>query len=192
MDRSPERLKRAEAIRKRERQDRGDEEREQQAIKEQIARSKEAEKARGAQQNQEQPDTDPLELERTDREKIKLSFVAKGGLPNQLSPPDSQGAETSKDEQLAPRTEEQKSQTVTPPAEEPPAPSVKMSFGSMVPKPKNVFAAAAKKNPLAGKKAAIKEQPKKMSEVERIMKEEMAKKRPANELGAANKKQRVI
>jgi DNA/RNA-binding protein KIN17 len=42
-------------------------------------------------------------------------------------------------------------------------------------KPKNVFS-AAKKNALGGKKAAAIEQPKKMSEAERIMKEEMEQK----------------
>jgi DNA/RNA-binding protein KIN17 len=42
-------------------------------------------------------------------------------------------------------------------------------------KPKNVFS-AAKKNALGGKKALAIEQPKKMSEAERIMREEMEQK----------------
>jgi DNA/RNA-binding protein KIN17 len=42
-------------------------------------------------------------------------------------------------------------------------------------KPKNVFS-AAKKNALGGKKAVAIEQPKKMSEAERIMREEMEQK----------------
>jgi DNA/RNA-binding protein KIN17 len=60
-------------------------------------------------------------------------------------------------------------------------------------KPKNVFA-AAKKNALGGgKKASITEQPKKMSEAERIMKEEIERKRsrgPQGFGGPAPKKQR--
>lgn len=63
-----------------------------------------------------------------------------------------------------------------PTAEAPSAPdkaSVKMGFQS---KPKNVFA-AVKKNALAGKKVVVLEQPKKISEAERIMKEEMERKR---------------
>jgi DNA/RNA-binding protein KIN17 len=59
-------------------------------------------------------------------------------------------------------------------------------------KPKNVFA-AAKKNALAGKKAAVIEQPKKMSEAERIMKEEIERKRNREAFassGPSQKKQR--
>ena len=82
-------------------------------------------------------------------------------------------------------------QTVTPPAEESVAPAVKMSFGSVGTKAKNVFA-PLKKNPLAGKKMAIKEEPKKMSEMERIMREETARKRPAPDTGAGAKRQRVV
>ncbi len=50
---------------------------------------------------------------------------------------------------------------------------VKMGIQS---KPKNVFA-AAKKNALTGKKTAVIEQPKKISKAERIMKEEIERKR---------------
>ena len=68
--------------------------------------------------------------------------------------------------------------------------SVKMGFQN---KPKNVFA-AVKKNALSGgKKPTIIEQPKKMSEAERIMKEELERKRNrgANTSGGpAAKKQR--
>jgi DNA/RNA-binding protein KIN17 len=59
-------------------------------------------------------------------------------------------------------------------------------------KPKNVFA-AAKKNALAGKKAAVIEQPKKMSEAERIMKDEIERKRSREAFasgGPSQKRQR--
>jgi DNA/RNA-binding protein KIN17 len=76
------------------------------------------------------------------------------------------------------------------PAPGPAAPAkvtMKMSLSS---KPKKVFS-AAKKNTLGGKKAFVAEQPKKMSEAERIIKKEMAKKRgPSGFGGPAQKKQR--
>jgi DNA/RNA-binding protein KIN17 len=56
-------------------------------------------------------------------------------------------------------------------------------------KPKNVFA-AAKKNALGGKKSIAIEQPKKMSEAERIMREEMERnsKRSASGFGGPSQK----
>ena len=188
IDNSPEALRRQDAIRKKERQDKGDEEREQKLIRQQIEKAQEAERARKGHQGQEEADAEARRLERGDGEKIKLSF-AKSGPTKPLSPPDSQVAETPKDE--SPTTEiTDKPQIATPPVEEASTPAIKMSFGSAAPKQKNVFA-AAKKNPLAGKKIATKEQPKKISEVERIMKEEMSRKRPANDMGVDAKRQRV-
>jgi DNA/RNA-binding protein KIN17 len=60
-----------------------------------------------------------------------------------------------------------------------------MKFGTKPPQAKNVFA-QAKKNALSGgtKKPSTFEQPRKMSEAERIMKEEMErKKRPREAAG---------
>lgn len=60
----------------------------------------------------------------------------------------------------------------TPDSAPPQAPAkITMSFGAQ--KPKNVFSAAAKKNPLAGKKGPVMAPQKKMTEQERIMKAEM-------------------
>lgn len=64
----------------------------------------------------------------------------------------------------------------------PPEGKVSMKI-NMQAKPKNVFA-AAKKNALAGKKALVIEQPKKMSEAERIMKEEIERKRSQESSGS--------
>jgi DNA/RNA-binding protein KIN17 len=69
--------------------------------------------------------------------------------------------------------------------------SLKMGFQN---KPKNVFA-AAKKNALGGKKSIAIEQPKTMSEAERIMKDEMERKNKRGPQGfggpgPAQKKQR--
>lgn len=157
IDRSPETMKRREAIMKKERQDRGDEEREQRQIQEQVER---------AQQNAEKEDEiDPeaRNLQRTEGEKVKLN-LGFGSKPAEesksKSPTEENGASS---ESPAPAPVE---------AAAPPAPKLSMSFGGDK-KPKNVFASAAKKNPLAGKKGTVMEAPKKMSEQERIMKQEM-------------------
>ncbi|KAI9661761.1 MAG: hypothetical protein M1821_009000 [Bathelium mastoideum] len=186
IDNSPEALKRQDALRKRERQDRGDEEREQKLIQQQIEKARKAEKVRESRKEFDQVDMEAHTLQRVEGEKIKLNFVAKSGPVKPPSPSDSQTEDAVKGEQLLLETEGA-SQTITPPVEEP---AVKLLLGSTGGKPKNVFA-AAKKNPLAGKKMAVKEQPKKMSEVERIMREELARKRSTDDMGASAKRQRI-
>lgn len=190
IDNSPEALRRADAIRKKERQDRGDEEREQAAIREQVRKAKLDAEGRG----EHDPDETEKELKRADGEKIKLSFGAKPAATKAEPTPYSSAT---KDEPTPGQTNEQKDKShteakVEPAEAQPAAPgkiSVKMGFSS---KPKNVFA-AAKKNALGGKKAAIIEQPKKMSEAERIMREEMErnnKRGPPGFGGPPQKKQR--
>lgn len=189
IDNSPEALRRQDAIRKKERQDKGDEEREQMLIKEQVRRAKQDAEARGESEMDEQD----LGLKREEGEKIKLSFGAKPSVPNPESKivqpaesktptgdGDAPSLETAKDEEKSseiPAKEDDKPTEPTNPEAATQAPakvSLKMGFQS---KPKNVFA-AAKKNALGGnKKAPVFEQPKKMSEAERIMKEEIERKR---------------
>lgn len=197
IDNSPDTMRKREAVMKKERQDKGDEEREQQEIQEQV------ERARQNADKEEELDPEAKLLQRKDGEKVKLN-IGFGSKSN---------AEA-KSEQAAPRTEspEQKesgvnsaSPTATPdaapaaaspapapPAEaasQQPAPKISMSFGGDK-KPKNVFA-AAKKNPLAGKKGSVMEAPKKMTEQERIMKAEMEateRKRSRAPSGFANAK----
>lgn len=166
IDNSPEALRRQDAIRKKERQDKGDEEREQMLIREQIERAKRDAADRGDGDSEE----DENELKREEGEKIKLSFGAK--LAAVTEPAKSLSAPTKAGENNDSTETAQAGPSETPATEPAPAPakvSMKMGFSS---KPKNVFA-AAKKNALGGKKAAIIEQPKKMSEAERIMREEM-------------------
>ena len=67
IDNSPEALRRQDAIRKKERQDRGDEEREQRLIREQIERA-EAERAK------DEEDEGAKELKRQDGDYIMVSF----------------------------------------------------------------------------------------------------------------------
>jgi DNA/RNA-binding protein KIN17 len=167
IDNSPEALRRQDAIRKKERQDKGDEEREQMLIREQIQRAQADAEKRG----DGEFDEDENELKREEGEKIKLSFAAK--LPESKQPLQSP-SETAKEEEKN-NTEGEQTESSEVPAEAAPAPariSMKMGFSS---KPKNVFA-VAKKNALGGKKVAVVEQPKKMSEAERIMREEMERK----------------
>ena len=199
IDNSPEALRRADAVRKKEMQDKGDEVREQQQIKAMVRKAQED----AAERELPDGDEESRELKRTEGEKIKLSFGAKPAAlaaapaPNEPgaqanksaspknddagpstsdSPPDAEAEAATKSDQQTPAPAEASSvepataaePTPTAPAA-PPKVSMKMSFA---PKPKNVFA-AAKKNALGGKKVKVVGQPKKMSEAERIMKEEM-------------------
>ncbi|TAQ90401.1 hypothetical protein B7494_g1260 [Chlorociboria aeruginascens] len=200
IDNSPEALRRQDAIRKKERQDKGDEEREQMLIKEQVRRAKMDAEARG----EEEMDEHQGELKRAEGgEKIKLNFGTKPTATKiDPSPTDMESESkkietksssvadtpalepTKKDEELAGDPEELPGASAASAKV-----SMKMGFSS---KPKNVFA-AAKKNALGGKKNAVIEQPKKMSEAERIMKEEIARKRIRSVSGSggpAQKKQK--
>jgi len=198
IDNSPENLRRQDAVRRKERQDRGDEEREQAAIREQIKRAR----ADRGEDEDEQEDDVARELKREEGEKIKLTFGSKATAKKEenenvqpikdLADKDMVGTSESlsKDQIVAVDETKGTEPSQDTPTQEPAAQkvTVKMGFSS---KPKNVFA-AAKKNVLGGKKSTIIEQPKKMSEAERIMREEMErKKRGPSGFGApAHKKQK--
>lgn len=189
IDNSPDALRRQDAIRKRERQDKGDEEREQLLIREQVKRARHDAEARGAFDDGEEGG----ELKRAEGEKIKLSFGAKP-VPKMETAAEKASTDDGSTSTAAPNADpsekgkdledgdpEVKSDKETTPAE-PVAPAkvlLKMGFSS---KPKNVFA-VAKKNAFGGKKAAVIEQPKKMSEAERIMKEEIERKQKRDSSG---------
>lgn len=193
IDNSPEALRRQDAIRKKERQDRGDEEREQAAIREQVRRARMDAEARGEAEVEEAE----RELKRDEGGKIKLSFGAKPAVPKVDSPDKTEvkkEEDTDAGEGSAPTGDEQNGEVAVKKQEaDSPALAAKVSMKmGLSSKPKNVFA-AAKKNALGGKKAAVIEQPKKMSEAERIMKEEMERKNkrgPPGFGGPAQKKQR--
>lgn len=202
VDNSPEALKRAEAVRRKEMQDKGDEEREIRMIKEQQKRAERAAEERRREKGGGVPEEDEWkevegeakpDLQIKEGEKIKLSF----GVP-------AKQAETKKDENPEKKSESpaaaaaaeadgEAGKKADPPKTEPVKPAG-FSFGAKAPQAKNVFA-QAKKNALAGgtKKAVKIEQPKRMSEAERIMREEMDKKRargPSVFVGS-NKKPRL-
>lgn len=200
IDNSPEALRRQDALRKRERQDRGDEEREQRLIREQIRRARQD----GLDDQDDGEDTPENEgIKRKDGEKIVLSFGAKkeAEVEKPLTPPSSDKDQSPEQEAASPEIKEAESATTIPTdakslpiAPEPTAKATikPISFGAT--KPKNVFAAAPKKNALGGvKKSAGMPQQKPMSEAERIMKEELERKRrrEMNDSHGVFKKQRM-
>ncbi|KUI57901.1 hypothetical protein VP1G_05207 [Cytospora mali] len=198
IDNSPEALKRAEAIRRKEMLDKGDEERELRIIREQQKRAERAAEERrrekGLPEEEEKEDgeeeTRPY-LQLKEGEKIKLTF----GAPIKLGKKEDEQAEKKKSASPAQAAAngEASGETDAPKAD-PAGKPAGFSFGAKPPQAKNVFA-QAKKNALAGgtKKAVKIEQPKKMSEAERIMREEMDRKRARGPSGGGglNKKPRL-
>lgn len=201
IDNSPEALRRQDALKKKERQDRGDEEREWKGIREQIAKAR-----KEGQVGDEEEDEEVRTLQRKEGEKIKLSFGTKkptaveedtrdaGSKP--LSPPLTDKDDLSGEDKVVTEADlnSTNANTTSPPA--PTKVSLKPSASSAISKPKNVFAAAPKKNPLSmTKKPKPAPAPSKhMSEAERIMREEIERKqrREANGGGGnAFKRQRV-
>lgn len=182
IDNSPENLRRQEALRKKEAQDQGDDLLEQRMIKAQIRRAQEA---KNAAQSAVEEDEEARNLRRQDGEKIKLAFGPKQKVRDQAS--ESCDAAAKASSAAAENSPEEVGKTVgtdktaaTPSA----LGSVSMKMGSK-PQTKNVFAQAKKKAIAAGgaSKAMKIEEPKKMSEAERIMREEMDRKRPRASVG---------
>lgn len=184
IDNSPEALKRAEAIRRKEMQDKGDEERELRMIREQQKRAEKAaeerrrEKGHGADgvDGADEPG-EKQDLQIKDGEKIQLSFgVPKQDKKQEEKDTSGKGTESSpKEGEAATEAEPTRTEAAKPAG---------FSFGAKPPQAKNVFA-QAKKNALGGgaKKVIKIEQPKKMSEAERIMREELDKKRSRESSG---------
>lgn len=216
IDNSPEALRRQETLKKRERQDRGDEEREQRMIQEQIRRAKRDGMAGGADEEEGhdgETSTEGEGIKRRDGEKIVLNLGAKKLSSEVAKPPtpplsdkdeasDKEKETTSSKSQSPPATttennpksSESSETTKVPPATKQP---ISLSFGLSSNKPKNVFAVASKKNALGGpKKPATPNPQRPMSEAERIMKEEIERKRQREANGGKGggnvfKKQRV-
>lgn len=222
IDNSPDALRRQEALKKKERQDRGDEEREQRMIQEQIRKAKREER-RHTSEEEDEEDTEDVEhiegegVRRKDGEKIVLNFGSKKSPVEDQQPPtpplsDKDDATSDKEKATAvdTTTDSATAERHTLALEEPTISGTKLgntataakqpislSFGSSTTRPKNVFAAASKKNALAGPKKPTTLAPSRpMSEAERIMKEEMERKRQREAGGFkpganASKKQRV-
>ncbi|KAG6190364.1 hypothetical protein E4U36_003007 [Claviceps purpurea] len=201
IDNSPDALRRQEALRRKEAQDQGDEQLEQRMIREQIRRAQQQASASvGASEAKEEE----RELRRQDGdEKITLSFGSKKATKNGIGTTvEVVGGEEGKTPSLdasasvvAGETTQGNGATESKPASLGGG-VVSMKIGAK-PQTKNVFA-QAKKNALAGsrsKKPSKIEQPQKMSEAERIMRDEMDRKRSRESAGfgfnmSSGKKQR--
>lgn len=185
IDNSPEALRRQDALRKRERQDKGDEEREQKMIRAQIRRAKVDLGNAGDGNDEEISENDGFK--RKDGEKVVLSFGAKKNaeVAEPPTPPSSDKDQSPEKDGSPSETTSEKGTTTAHSATttQPSTSSETFSKAAVKPisfaaKPKNVFAAAPKKNALGGvKKPAGVPQQKSVSEAERIMKEEIERKR---------------
>ncbi|OKL62102.1 hypothetical protein UA08_02141 [Talaromyces atroroseus] len=185
IDNSPETLRRKEAVMKKERQDKGDEEREQKQIQAQIERMRKAELAKaaaaaeksGSEEDKERAaEKSNLLLERKEGDKVKLSF----GAPKAAATTTTTTTTMTASGQTEEKAEEPKSASASKPAI-----SFSSSSASTTSKPKNVFSSSfAPKtnntvknplaNPLAGtKKSTFVPQQQKVSQQEMIMKREM-------------------
>lgn len=181
IDNSPDALRRQEALRKKEAQDQGDELLEQRIIKEQIRRAQAYTAKREADEEEE---AEARNLKRQDGEKIKLSFGAKPK-PQSPAPKPSDASQEPSAGAPAPTESEKTTEADKAPAKPSGFGGLSMKMGG-TPQVKNVFAQAKKKNALAAggsKKDGKIEEPKKMSEAERIMREEMDRKRSRSSAG---------
>lgn len=186
IDNSPEALRRQDAIRKKERQDKGDEEREQKMIREQVARA-EMDAQMKAQQDYHEEARD---FKPNEGEKIKLSFGVKAKESKDPSPPAI--AKNGSDDET--ESEKETTMSISSPTGVPTPPPEKVSLKmGMNSKPKNVFAGVSKKNNLGAKAPPKVLSKKPTSEAERIMKEEIERKRmrDASDPGLNSKRPRL-
>ncbi|EEH10494.1 conserved hypothetical protein [Histoplasma capsulatum G186AR] len=220
IDNSPDALRRQDALRKKEMQDRGDEERERRMIEEQVRRAQRDREIAGREPPQKD-DTDaaPKEWQPTEGEKIKLNFASSKGVASSLStsaspapvdttspaltpapapapaptPGDRNGEQSPAQNSSpsskpstttpAPPTTNQSTLPMTASATQSDRSSASLKVGTVTSKPKNVFAAASKKNALAAatKKKKVEAPSKPLTATERIMKEDMERKRSREE-----------
>ncbi|EDN06428.1 C2H2 finger domain-containing protein [Histoplasma capsulatum] len=220
IDNSPDALRRQDALRKKEMQDRGDEERERRMIEEQVRRAQRDREIAGREPPQKgDADAAPKEWQPTEGEKIRLNFAPSKGAASSLSTSASPAPVDTTSPALTPapapapaptpgdRSGEQSPAQNSSPSSKPstttPAPpttnqstlpttasatqsdrsSTSLKVGTATSKPKNVFAAASKKNALAAatKKKKVEAPPKPLTATERIIKEDMERKRSREE-----------
>ncbi|KAL2889520.1 KIN17-like protein [Ceratocystis lukuohia] len=190
IDNSPEALRRQEALKRKAALEQGDEEMEQRMINEQIRRAQNtAAINRVTGQRTEEEEESRHELKRQEGTKISLSFGPKKDDVSEEKPKEKR-KETSTEIPTPSLSSQADADVATNPAQpaeklvKPPAfGGMSLKLGGSA-KPKNVF--AQKKNALGGSgKKTMVEAPKKMSEAERIMKQELERKRaregPGNE-----------
>ena len=186
IDNSPEALRRQDALRRKERQDKGDEERELQAIEDQIRRARRDGLVEDGDEDQIE-DEAVVEIKRKDGEKIKLSFGTKKteGTEKPPTPP-----LTDKDDSAEEGKAGIEPFAVAEPVSDPSSTVAPKPVSLALNKPKNVFATGPKKNVFASKKSTFMAPQKTMSEAERIMKEELEQKRLREANGGRDLKRR--
>ena len=206
IDDSPEAVQRREEIKRKEKLMKGDEDMEARMLERQIKQAKEAAEKAGKLEEQRRQERAEAANGGVVAEPIKVT-LSLGGKATARKQPESSSTETTASE--APVEISEFSTASTVPADSPaqaetstssvprsePKPSgpPKISLGGNKPKPSNPLM-AKKSNPLSskGKGVMMAEPEKKMSNAERIMKEEMAMKRKAEERGRPDfKKQRT-
>ena len=201
VDDSPEALKRREMVRKKESMEKGDEERETRMLETQIRRAKE-QKERKEEEDRlrregqgEDPSAEVEAPKKLADGPVTFSLglgpktPAANGTQSQSEPdftdePKPEAASSSKAEPLLEFTKGAEDKAAATPAA---TPSFSLNLGSTKTKRVNVF--SSKGNPLKEKKATlVAEEPKKMSAAERIMREEMDKKRSRDERASSGNK----
>ncbi|KAL1304475.1 hypothetical protein AAFC00_003466 [Neodothiora populina] len=195
VDDSPEALKRREMVRKKEAMEKGDEERETRMIEQQIQRAKEQKEKKEEEERLKRAEAGIDEESESRPKKADGPVTFSLGLGAKKASPEAEknatAAETEADAPKADQPEpleEYSKDLEKPVAPAPtPAPAFSMNLGT---KPKRVNVFSSKSNPLKEKKttATVGEEPKKMSAAERIMREEMDRKRSRDERGSGNSK----
>ncbi|GAB7347854.1 hypothetical protein MBLNU459_g5386t1 [Dothideomycetes sp. NU459] len=193
VDDSPEALRRREMVRKKEMLEKGDEERENRMIEAQIKRAKEQKEKREEEERLKRLDAGVGAIPKktiTEPVSFSLGLGSKPATedakpePESEKIPEAEGVHTPAEADPQPLLELKKGEEES----AAPAPGPKLAFGlGEKPKRQNVF--SSKSNPLKEKKKALAvEEPKKMSAAERIMKEEMERKRGRDDRGSGSSK----
>ena len=180
IDNSPEALRRQAAVQKQERMERNDEEWEQRLMRKQIKRAEEEARASGQQEEEQQR----KDFERKEGEKVTFSFGSKQKPAKPPTPPGSDGRSSSEGADKVDSTSttepatapDRNQQEASAPAKAP----IKMSLGggastTQKPRPRSMAAlfGGKKAGAQGSKRPADSEEPKKMSEAERTMREDM-------------------
>lgn len=204
IDDSPEAVARREDVKRKERQAKGDEDLESRLLNQQIKRAKEAAKEKErleAEQKKDGEGEKKIDLGEASTEPVKLSFSLGAKAAQKPAEPAKEPQadasvtiESFSAQDLMPAAQSgENSAPSQPPAATEPAPTAppKISLGGLAGKKSNPLM-GKKPNALAGKRPVAAPEPeKKMSNAEKIMREEMERKRFRDERGGGNKRQRM-